>query len=372
MVAATKQYSQQDNDNARAFLLATAIPMMKQLPPVSVALGSTAQIPLQRMGIMTGVLLDVSIPINVTAAATASQFGPWNVFSQVKYTDFAGVDRINTNGYSLWAVETFKNREAGGSAIPFTGIAGIGNIDTDILSQPVGTGAQTIRFQLYVPCAYDPTSDLRGAVLAQTVVGEHYITLATVAALVGTDAWTAPYTAGTAATTGNITITATQFYLQPQTNAPAALPYFDLSTIYAIEGNYSDTSNIVAGQSKFLNWPNNRSIFSALHVFDNGGAGTLNGADLSKIILLANANTNLRELSPQVLRGMMRKLVGADVASGVYYMGARRQPVTTQLFGNVQTQFNIASVAGAGPVAILSQYESMYPSGAPLPGIQTN
>lgn len=357
----------------RMALLGSAVPMVKRLPQANMGLGAAIQIPLLRMGILTGVLLDVTVPMNITVAATQSEFGPYNVFSNVKYTDFAGVDRISTSGYGLFALNSFKNREISGSAIPFSGVTGFGNIDTNILAYPTAVANPTsIRFQLYVPLAYEPSTDLRGAVLAQTVVGEHYITLQSVAALVGADNWAAPYSAGTSVLASNITITPYQMYLQPQSMNPAMLPAIDLSTIYAIEGNYVDTANIVAGQDKFLNWPNNRSIFSALHIFDNGNTGTLNGTDLNQITLIANANTNIRELQPQILRGFQRSILRADLGAGVYYMGARRQPITTQLFGNVQTKFSIATVAGAGAVQFISQYESMYPSGAPLPGIQTS
>ncbi|MHB1222378.1 MAG: hypothetical protein ACYC0J_10320, partial [Gammaproteobacteria bacterium] len=140
-------------------------------------------------------------------------------------------------------------------------------------------------------------------------------------------------------------------------------------TVYGIDGNFIDTSNISAGMPKYLNFPNNQAVLSALYVFDNGGVGTLNGTDVSKISLIANSNTVFREYAPRVLRGMMRDAIGSDLAPGTYYLGARRQPILTQLFGNVQSKFDIASVAGAGPVQFISQYESFYPSGAPLPGV---
>lgn len=372
MTATAQANPAQMNAMNRALLLQSGISMIKRLPQVSGALGSSLQIPLLRMGIMTGVLLDVQIPVNVTAAATLSEFGPWNILQNIKYTDFAGVDRINTNGWSLFALNSFKHREIAGSAVPYAGLAGVGNKDTAILSAPTAVAAGVLRFQIMIPCAYEPSSDLRGAILAQTVVGEHYVTLGTAANLVGADSWTTPYVGGTVAATGNVVVQAYQMYIQQQSSSPALLPAIDLSTIYAIEGNYVDAANIVAGQSKYLNFPNNRSIMSAMHVFDNGGIGTPNGTDIALITLLANANTNLRELSPPVLRGFQRSILGADLANGAYYIGARRQPITTQLFGNVQTKIDVQTVAGAGPVQFISQYESFYPSGAPLPGIQTS
>jgi hypothetical protein len=142
----------------------------------------------------------------------------------------------------------------------------------------------------------------------------------------------------------------------------------DLSTIYAIEGGTTDSANITAGQSKYINWPNNRAILSALHIFQNGGAlQPANGVDISEIVLLGNGNTRIREMGTDYLRAQMRYQLQSDLASGVYYIPCRRQPITTQLYGNVQTQIDVL-IANAG-CYISSQYESTYLSGTPLPGI---
>jgi len=58
---------QQMNAIARQNLLATGISMIKKLPSVNAALGTQVKIPLLRMGIMTGVLLQFSVPVAVTA-----------------------------------------------------------------------------------------------------------------------------------------------------------------------------------------------------------------------------------------------------------------------------------------------------------------
>jgi hypothetical protein len=363
------------NMMARSNLLQTGVPMVKQLQPVTGALGGSMQIPLQRMGILTGVTLDVSVPVTIaTAALVQSMFGPYNLLNRIKYTDFSGVDRVNTSGFALWALNSIRSADLKGSAIATANLDNMGVIDTNILSFPKATGEQSINFQLYIPIAYDQHNDLRGAVLAQTTLGDHYVTLQTANALLATadgDTYMSPYDVGTTGTgtAGTVTVTAYQHYIQPQTNDPGLLPLIDLSTVYAIDGNFIDTSNIAAGMPKYLNFPNNQAVLSALFIFDNGGVGTVDGGDITKISLIANSNTIFREYSPRFLRGMMRDTIGSDLAAGTYYMGSRRQPILTQLFGNVQAKFDIASVAAAGPVQFISQYESFYPSGSPLPGI---
>jgi hypothetical protein len=357
----------QANYAYRQNLIGSGLYMTRKLQPVSGALGSQLRIPLDRMGVVTGVTLRIVVPINVTAAATASPFAPYNFGNLVTYTDFAGLQRVQTNGFQLHALSSFKGHRLPGNAVNYSNLPGSEiAINTDITHVPTAVGADNLIFFLYVPLAYDPTSDLRGGVLAQSIYGEHYITINTPNALVGSDKLVFPYSAGTVVTTGNATVQAFMHYIMPQQGVQN-LPMIDLSTIYAIEGNYNDASNINAGQPKYINWPNNRAILSAMHIFNNGGGGILNETDVTAITLLGNSNTNIKELTPDILRYQMRYQLGTDLPSGVYYMPSRMQPITTQLYGNVQTKFDIAT-ANAGAY-FLSQYESTYLSGTPLPGV---
>jgi hypothetical protein len=358
------------NYMARQDLINTGLHMVKQLQPATAnALGASIRIPLERMGIMTGVMLHVTIPVTITAAATASPFAPYSAATNISYTDYAGIQRINTNGYQLHALNCLRSKHTFGNAAKNAGfIPSETGIDTNILNLPTAVSTANIEFDIYVPLAYDPHNDLRGAVLSQTIYGDHYVTVQLPTALVGADSLANVYTAGTVAlqSGGTITVQAYQQYIMPQ-NGVANLPMIDLSTIYAVEGNYQDSSNISAGQAKFINFPNNRAIMSALHIYDNGGVGVANGTDINRIVLLGNSNTNLREMSPRYLRAEMRNVLGADLPNGVYALSSRAQPITTQLYGNVQTRFDIAT-ANAGAY-FLSQFESTYLSGTPLPGI---
>lgn len=364
----------QQNFLARQNLLTTGIPMIKRLAPVQGGLGEQLKIPLLRMGIMTGVLLQFTVPVNVTAAATSSPCGPWNMAQLVTYNDFAGVQRTRTNGFQLWTAQTFKQGDAL-SSIPNAAYAGTGqngpvlNYDSNILAQPTATGQREITFSLYVPMAYDPNSDLTGAILTQTNVGEHYITLQLANALVGADPWASPYTAGTVAMDGSIKVEAFQYYIQPQNMGAENLPFLDLSTVYGFEGGFQLSGNIAAGQSTYINYPNNRSILSTLLTFQNANAFTANGADLSQITLVANSNTNFREMSPRLVRESMRNIANCDVAPGTYYLPSRRQPILTQLYANVQAKMDVAALTAQAGSQFVSQFEVQYPSGVPLPGV---
>ncbi len=362
----------QQNAIARQMLLDTGISMVKQLPVSSNnALGSSVQIPLQRMGILTGVMLHFTVNMDITATATASAYGPWNLVQNISYTDFAGVNRTNTNGFQLWAGQALKAMDlpsASSYGASPDGIAGIGAINTNILHMDTAINATaTVEFSLYVPMAYDPTSDLRGAVMTQTNIGEHYLTIQLANAMVGADPWSYPYTAGTI-TGPTVSVQAYQMYIQPQNMSANMLPLIDLSTIYGFEGGYKTTSNIAANQSTFINYPNNRSIMGTLISYENGTAFTLNETDITLVTLLVNSNTHFRELSPRMIREQMRHILKGDLPSGTYYLGSRRQPIMTQQYANVQAKFDVAT-ANAGTTQFLSQFEVLYPSGTPLPGI---
>jgi hypothetical protein len=374
-VSATKSNPAQLNMAARMSLLQNGLAFTKLLPGISQGnpiLGQQVRIPLDRTGIVTGVTVLFQVPMNITAAATQSPFGPYPIVSNIQYVDFSGVTHINCTGWQLHALNSIKAQRAFGNAQKMSGyVTGSETgVDTNLLALPTAVANPTSAyFALYVPLAINARGDLRGAILAQTDRGEHYLNITFANALVNADPWAAPFTAGTAVLASNIVVTAFMHYLMPQGGVgPNNIPMIDLSTIYELQGNLFDNSNIVAGQPKYANWPNNRAILSALHFFDQAAAGgTLNGTDLTKITMLVNGNTNVREMTPQLLRLIMRDMLGWDFPSGVYYLGSRSQPVTTQLFGNVQTKFDVA-VAGAGTY-LQSMYESTYLSGTPLPGV---
>ena len=366
---------QEQNAVARYNLLNRGIAMVKRLQPVKAQLGGSTRIPLQRMGIMTGVLLQFTIPVTLSTFDSVSLLAPFNIANGVTYTDFAGVNRTKTNGFQLWCAQAFKQSDVlGGIATNSSAAGGSApayNYNTNILNLPAADGAGEIKFSIYVPMAYDQSNDLTGAVLTQTNVGEHYITVDLPNALSGSDPYKYPYgeATGVALDSAGITVEAFQHYIQPQAMSAEFLPILDLSTVYGFEGGYQTTANIAANQSTYVNYPNNRSILSTLMMYQNGGDFTTNETDVSGITLLANSNTNFREMTPRYIRETMRNIVNADMPPSVYYIGTRRQPILTQLYANVQLKVDVAAATAGTGTQMISQYEVQYPSGSPLPGI---
>jgi hypothetical protein len=362
------------NLSARAFLIQNGIRMSQQVQlAFALTLGTASRINLLRTGITTGVMLNFTSVMNISATATASLFGPWNLINSVIYTDFSGVQRVRTDGLGLYSLTSAKHQQL--MSNPVTGaISTIGNIDTDILSVPTAIlNPTTMYFSLYVPMAVDPSSDLSGAVPSLTNVGEHYLTITPTAAYVNaSDTMQSPYSAGTIVAAGaGITVDVTQFYINPPSLTAATIPGVDLTTIYEINGLNDTTSGFTSNSQNLIAYPNDRSIKSALHVFQNGGVPTLNGADLTKLELLVNSNTVFRQLSPRLFRELMRNEMQGDLPSGVYYWTHRQQPILTSIYATVQARYSLGTI-NAGTTRIRAQYESVYPSGQPLSGITAN
>jgi hypothetical protein len=377
-----QQKAAQANAAGRMALLRTGIPMSQVVwNGAALALGAATRLDLLRVGITTGVMLDFTCSLDITGTMGISPAGPWPLINTITYTDFSGVNRVNTSALGLWLLNTFRHNKL--FHIPLTGLAAttaneidsvVGSIDTDILTVPTVIGATEIMyFSIYIPMAYEPSSDLRGAVPSMVNVGQHYLTITPAAALVNaSDVLISPYSAGTATiNSSGFTVTVTQFYIQPQSLSASMLPGIDLTTIYELNGNNITTSGFLTGAQNLINYPNDRSVMSALFVYENGGALTLNGADLTLIELLVNSNTVFRQFTPRTYRAFMRELAIGDVISGCYYMPHRRQPILTNLYATVQLRLTLGTV-NSGTTKLVSQYESFYPSGQPLSGITAN
>lgn len=368
------QQAAQQNAVARALWLSRGVRFRQQLPTIQGSLGNSISFSLLQVGITTGVRLFVSVPVTVTAALTASELAPHNLIQSVTLTDPFGTQRTLCSGWQLNLHNQLKHRELTGQAVAFSGNAGagVGSINTNIFGVPAANSGN-LCFELYIPASYDPASDLTGSLLTQITNGAFQVQLTFAPALVGADAAVYPYTAGTA-TAGSISVTPEQEYLGTGNGltpgAPTTpLPLLDLATAYGIQTSNADSTYISVGSKKQIAWPTGRTILSALHYFENGNSGTLNETDVSQFTLLMNTNTPVIQTSPLSLRYQQRQILHTDLASGLYYISRRRQPISTANVGQVLSQFDIATVAASGVIAFQNSFEQEWPLGSALPGI---
>lgn len=371
---------QQTNTQMRHALLATAPRNTKDLGATNSQGGSTSRIKIFNVGVVTRLLLLVTANVTIAVAtAILSARGPYNIISRIRLTDYDGTDRVNCSGFQLFIANCIRNSTFYGAnnesaAAVFTNP-----------QAPVAIGAQTIRFFIEVPLAFDPDNpimelqDLRGAIMCQTAVGEMYLNIDWNPSLVSNFATgdiDSVYSGNTTTTVagnpaaGYITAQVWQEYLLPQ-SIPGlnGVPYpaVDLQTVYELAGAIRSNDNIANGADRLLSYPNVRSVIGAYYNVVNNGQATV--GNISNMKMIANGNNILIDRSELAQLFTQRKQLNSDTVPGVYYQMHRNKPVETSLYGNVQTSVRW-NVAPAGNFYIESMYEGFYTKGSALPGVQ--
>lgn len=363
----------QQNLMLRNALLGSAPAMRKNLGTWSGSgqggiLGGTTRIKLFNVGVTTRILLDVTMTYDVvTAAMVATEKNPFNVISRLKLTDFDGTDRINASGFQLWVLNSVRRRMNYG----YNNGAATAVLANPEMTLTVGTN-RTLKFLMEVPVAFDPKTDLRGALLTQTAVGEAWINIdwngTGVSATANDDAI---FTSATG-TLANVTfsVNVIQEYLLPQAiGGQVPLPTFDLMTVYEYTGALRSTDNIAVGSEKLFNYPNVRSVIGFYLNYTQNNVLNAATTDISKIRLIANGNNVLREYGPRdkLFEQRIYMLDGSDLRKGVLYELHREKPIETALFGNIQ--LGITPLLATGTCNFEQGVESFYTKGSTLPGL---
>lgn len=348
----------------RQLLLSTSPRMSKKIGSFSGALGQTTRVRMFNVGVMTKIRAIVTIDYDVgTANVTASPKAPWNAISNIRFQDFEGTERVNVSGYQNWVINSirarspaFLNNEAGANR------SGLPRVD-------LTTGTNRItQFYFEIPLAFDAERDLRGAILAQTAVGEQYVNITWANALYanGNDDMMFNGGATSSVTVNSITIDLWQDYLLPQAvQGTMPLPLADLLTVYELNGNYRITDNMANGQERLLNYPNVRSVIGA---YANWTNNSLMADSISRIRLIANGNNVLHEEDLQSQLSTQREWTNSDLPVGTFFKLHRARPIETALYGNVQLGLTM-SAAPTGNFYLEQMFESFYAKGSALPGV---
>lgn len=364
----------QQNQLLRQALLASAPAMRKNLGTITGgALGNTSKIKLFNVGVTTRILLDVAVNIDIsTSTATPSPKAPFNLINRVKLTDYDGTDRVNCSGYQLYVWNSVRRRMNYG----YNNGAASSILPNPAVPTAVGTNQQ-FRFQIEIPLAFDPKSDLRGSLLTQTAVGEAYINIDWNNLLFSAANADAVYNAGTAVALSSgatISVTAYQEYLLPQplANGQVPIPTLDVLTVYEFAGALRSSDNLAAGQEKLINYPNVRSVIGCYVNYVNNGVMNAAPTDVAGLRLIANGNNVFREYGPndKLFEQRVYMLDGSDLRAGTYFEEHRQRPIETALYGNVQLGFKPLAVNGTPSNTNLEiGFESFYTKGSTLPGL---
>ena len=374
------QKALQNNLGLRNLLLASAPRMRKDLGTYVGVLGQTTRVQLFNVGIITSLQLYVSFPVTIgVAIAAPSPRAPYNIISRVRVTDYDGTDRVNLSGFQLFVLNCVRNRNPygvnnSGPIVTAGGSSVLGGVITNP-SLPTAIGNGTVSFLLDIPLAYDPETDLRGAILGQTAVGAMYLSVDWASSLyTNTNLDALYYGAGTTTVAFNgvtgPSLQVWQEYLLPQSlGGTLPLPVVDLQTVYELAGNVRDNANLSAGTTKLVNLPNVRSVIGAYITYMNGTQQN-GGTDISLFSLIANGNNILRQDTSFSQLVRQRNYLEGDIAYGQYFFLYRSKPMETALFGNVQIGI-VPSVVNTNALIEIG-FESFYTKGSALPGMVQN
>lgn len=329
------------------------------------ALGSVTRIKLYNVGLITRILLRVRTLVDIgTADVTLSPKGPFNLIKNIKVTDYDGFDRINCSGHFMWLVNALRRRTYWG----YNNEAAAAVLTNPNVGLTVGAD-RPLEFFLEIPLAYDEV-DLRGVLLAQTAVGEAYLTLTVNTQLLQNANADAVYNgAGTSTAVIDpatpISFDVLQEYIYPQ--ELAYIPPLDVSTVYEILGNIDSNDNLAAGTEKLVSLSNLRSVIGWYANYVNNGVMN-SGSDVSRFRMIANGNNILFDRNVAFQQFLQREYLNSDVRPGMYFFPFRERPIETYLYGNVQIGFTPSAVT-PGNTKLEMCTESFYPKGIALPGV---
>lgn len=376
------QIQAQQNAMARQYLLKTGVPMRKHVGTFGpYNLAQAIQIQLLNVGVLTSVDLVVTAEITITGAATASNWGPYNFLQNIGMVDYTTQKRINVSHRALQMFLSARHSRRYGLGTKDNIIDSTLTTSTNapliqLPSAIVAPTAANFRVSAHLPIAYDSANNLKGAILAQTILGNQFVTalMPTAAQVFGTTD-DAVFTAG-AGSVANIFVDVFQNYIQPRNiGSQPILPLADLATVYELNTQGRDNSNLNPNNIKYVNYPNVREIISTVLGYNNGstvaGAALTYAADLTSLAVEANSNTKLREYLGLDLLEQQRNLFGGDMPPGYYYLDSRRVRINTVLYGQVQLLM-LPSIVTV-PAAAYTEFstESFYLKGTALPGIST-
>jgi hypothetical protein len=369
----------QNNAAMRQALLATAPRMRKNVLTTTSGAGLTTRMKLFNVGVLTKLQLFVQASLTIAVAiAVPSTKAPWNLINRIRLTDYDGTDRINFSGFQMFILLCVRNKTFWGYNNSSAATAVFAN---PVVPTAIGNGV--LSFFLDVPLAFDydnpivQLQDLRGSILAQTAVGEMYLSIDWIPLYYSNGNVDAVYSgAGTTTVVPNgtagteISCTMWQEYLLPQAiggNGSIPLPGIDLMTVYELNGNVKSSDNLAVGTQKLISYPNIRSVIGTYYNYVQ--ATTQTQGKISGFQLIANGNNILidnTELS-QLFYQRTYMTDDEDTIAGAYFRLHREKPMETALFGNVQMGITPNTV-GATPYIEIG-FESFYTKGQALPGL---
>lgn len=359
------RYTQEQNNMARAFVLANSREMLQVVSTQTLTgtlPGQVVTIPLRNVGLVKRLIVEVTGTVAQTAAETQNltQWGLANLFSNLNVTDLSNYQRINTTGWHLHAMASLRRQAPYGAAFINDQPLNMGSSFLVQNAPASVTTAKSFRWFYEVPLSYSDI-DLRGAIYSAVVNAtwqlQFTINPAFFVAAAG-DPTLSVYQSSiaTLGTLSNVTVTVHQNYLDqlPFVGQNPVLPLFDLATAYMLIN--TSQVGLAVGQDFPVQYPNFRQILSTMFIYDNNGV--LNaGTDINSVAIQVANLTHILKVDPFVLALKTRNTIGDDWPKGSYCVETRMQPINTSAYGNMQLVVNPSSVNA--PATLLTAYEML-------------
>lgn len=364
------------NLQMRSLLLAASPHFRKKVGSFSVTADqSSLRMKLFNVGIITRLVAKLRLRVDggTSSAATKTEWGPWNLLKKIKVQDFDGTDRVNISGPLLWSILSWKYKTPYGVRNEFSTFPGAarGSTNYPVYDAPVNTDADqdVIDMFIEIPLAVDHRKDLRGAILAQTGLGDLFLIMdfAQVLNTGGQDEDKPYHTAGTNLAFDSITVDLWQDFYMPQViNGVTLLPQIDLLTVQELS-QVTTSDNIVASGEKLIPFPNVRTVVAAVFRYLDADLAVHNKVDKHRII--ANGNNIVMDDDNESRLFAQREIWNDDLVDGLYFYDFSSKPIETAVWGNVQYGATMASTIGASDNSFDVGFVSLYTKGSTLPGL---
>jgi len=360
------------NMAARQLIVANSVDLIQQVNSQTVTNYIAGQaypinIPVRPVGLLKRFWLEIIATVAQGASETQTKtaFGGCNILSNLTLTDLNNQVRINTTGWHLHFLQSYRRQFAYGAAIANSDPCSIGaNWGLMDIPSPLTT-SQTLRFYYEVPVAYSD-NDLTGSIWVNVVNAsmQLQITINPNFFVANTADPTLGVYQSSSTQLGTISSFQVNVYqnsldqlpVNPQTNT-VILPPLDLEYVYLL--NSTNSNGLSVGLDQSLPYANWRNFLSTTLVYDNAGVENL-GTDVNYIALQSANFTNFFKYGPQMLSLINRLKINDDLPPGVYYIDTRMKPINTLQYGNMQLLFNPSVVSGSSTSTnILIGYESL-------------
>ena len=303
---------QASNANARAVWLAQGLRGARPLPGTTGQLGSTIRIKLDPVGLMTSLIVRVTLRVDIAGAiGIPGNSAPYNVVTRLRLTDTSTQDRIVIGGDHAYAIQAISDRASG---------LGQGGLIYSYPKMPTAIGTdQLIDVSYRLNVCGDPRFDLRGAMYMPNEPNAYlFVDLAPQLLVANDDSAVYKQTSGSV-TVNTSTQQPTVEVWQEFIDGPYPLPVLDLATKHYLTGTQQITNGLQANTEQLIDYPTARRIRRFLFSQQVDNQQAVGNLALIRSVVRSNYDS-LRMSGVERFVEQRRTLNGNDLQQGFWFI----------------------------------------------------